>query len=33
MLDGKNRIGEFRNPALYEDDEKLKASIGMKEAG
>ncbi|KAF5450237.1 hypothetical protein F2P56_030604 [Juglans regia] len=33
MLDGKNRISEFRNPALYKDDEKLKASIGMKEAG
>ena len=32
MLDGKNRISEFRNPTLYKDDEKLKAS-GMKEAG
>ncbi|XP_040999393.1 pentatricopeptide repeat-containing protein At2g15690, mitochondrial-like [Juglans microcarpa x Juglans regia] len=33
MLDGKNRISEYRNPTLYKDDEKLKASIGMKEAG
>ncbi|KAF3435395.1 hypothetical protein FNV43_RR22484 [Rhamnella rubrinervis] len=31
MLDGKNRISEFKNPTLYKDDEKLKA--GMKEAG
>jgi hypothetical protein len=33
MLDGKNRIIEFRNPTLYKDDEKLKALSGMKEAG
>ncbi|KAM4098064.1 hypothetical protein ACJW30_07G048500 [Castanea mollissima] len=32
MLDGKNRISEFRNPTLYKDDEKLKAA-GMKEGG
>ncbi|XP_065870747.1 pentatricopeptide repeat-containing protein At2g15690, mitochondrial-like [Euphorbia lathyris] len=25
MLEGKNRIIEFRNPTLYKDDEKLKA--------
>uniref|UniRef100_A0A2P2JHN4 Pentatricopeptide repeat-containing protein At2g15690 n=1 Tax=Rhizophora mucronata TaxID=61149 RepID=A0A2P2JHN4_RHIMU len=25
MLEGKNRIVEFRNPTLYKDDEKLKA--------
>ncbi|KAJ9159594.1 hypothetical protein P3X46_025094 [Hevea brasiliensis] len=25
MLEGKNRIAEFRNPTLYKDDEKLKA--------
>ncbi|KAK8568163.1 hypothetical protein V6N13_106096 [Hibiscus sabdariffa] len=31
MLDGKNRIGEFRNPTLYKDDEKLKALKAMKE--
>lgn len=33
MLHGKNRIGEFKNPTLYKDDEKLKALSGMKEAG
>ncbi|KAJ0011430.1 hypothetical protein Pint_34420 [Pistacia integerrima] len=33
MLDGKNRILEFRNPTLYKDDEKLKALSQMKEAG
>ncbi|KAJ4716325.1 Pentatricopeptide repeat-containing protein [Melia azedarach] len=33
MLDGKNRITEFRNPTLYRDDEKLKALSQMKEAG
>ncbi|XP_019424142.1 PREDICTED: pentatricopeptide repeat-containing protein At2g15690-like isoform X1 [Lupinus angustifolius] len=33
MLDGKNRIIEFKNPTLYKDDEKLKALSGMKEAG
>ncbi|GLT87401.1 hypothetical protein SLE2022_054870 [Rubroshorea leprosula] len=33
MLDGKNRIIEFRNPTLYKDDEKLKALSQMKEAG
>lgn len=33
MLDGKNRIGEFKNPTLYKDDEKLKALSGMREAG
>ncbi|XP_044489441.1 pentatricopeptide repeat-containing protein At2g15690, mitochondrial-like [Mangifera indica] len=32
MLDGKNRILEFRNPTLYKDDEKLKALKQMKEA-
>lgn len=32
MLDGKNRISEFKNPTLYKDDEKLKALSGMKEA-
>ncbi|KAB2047399.1 hypothetical protein ES319_A13G042600v1 [Gossypium barbadense] len=32
MLDGKNRINEFRNPTLYKDDEKLKALKAMKEA-
>ncbi|MBA0698653.1 hypothetical protein Goari_000353, partial [Gossypium aridum] len=32
MLDGKNRISEFRNPTLYKDDEKLKALKAMKEA-
>ncbi|XVE66843.1 hypothetical protein DITRI_Ditri08aG0112300 [Diplodiscus trichospermus] len=31
MLDGKNRISEFRNPTLYKDDEKLKALKAMKE--
>ncbi|XVF67590.1 hypothetical protein PTKIN_Ptkin10aG0133300 [Pterospermum kingtungense] len=33
MLDGKNRISEFRNPTLYKDDEKLKALKAMKEGG
>lgn len=33
MLDGKNRIIEFRNPTLYKDDEKLKALQSMKEGG
>ncbi|KAK9287065.1 hypothetical protein L1049_015474 [Liquidambar formosana] len=33
MLDGKNRLVEFRNPTLYKDDEKLKSLSGMKEAG
>lgn len=33
MLDGKNRIIEYKNPTLYKDDEKLKALSGMKEAG
>ncbi|XP_044508695.1 pentatricopeptide repeat-containing protein At2g15690, mitochondrial-like [Mangifera indica] len=32
MLDGQNRILEFRNPTLYKDDEKLKALKQMKEA-
>ncbi|KAI4353139.1 hypothetical protein L6164_002110 [Bauhinia variegata] len=32
MLDGKNRIIEYKNPTLYKDDEKLKALSGMKEA-
>ncbi|XP_052194815.1 pentatricopeptide repeat-containing protein At2g15690, mitochondrial isoform X2 [Diospyros lotus] len=31
MLEGKNRIAEFRNPTLYRDDEKLKAA--KKEQG
>ncbi|KAA8545881.1 hypothetical protein F0562_020668 [Nyssa sinensis] len=31
MLEGKNRLSEFRNPTLYRDDEKLKAR--MKEQG
>ncbi|XWS62892.1 hypothetical protein CRYUN_Cryun06bG0049600 [Craigia yunnanensis] len=33
MLDGKNKISEFRNPTLYKDDEKLKALRAMKEGG
>ncbi|CAL0312118.1 unnamed protein product [Lupinus luteus] len=33
MLEGKNRIIEYKNPTLYKDDEKLKALSGMKEAG
>ncbi|KAJ7946044.1 Pentatricopeptide repeat-containing protein [Quillaja saponaria] len=33
MLDGKNRIIEFKNPSLYKDDEKLKALNEMKGAG
>lgn len=33
MLDGRNRIIEYKNPSLYKDDEKLKALIGMKDAG
>ncbi|XP_028794279.1 pentatricopeptide repeat-containing protein At2g15690, mitochondrial-like isoform X2 [Neltuma alba] len=33
MLDGKNRIIEYKNPTLYKDDEKLKALREMKEAG
>ena len=33
MLDGRNRIIEYKNPTLYKDDEKLKALSGMKEAG
>ncbi|KAK2639950.1 hypothetical protein Ddye_027745 [Dipteronia dyeriana] len=32
MLDGKNRIREFRNPTPYKDDEKLKALRQLKEA-
>ncbi|KAL5855548.1 hypothetical protein ACOSQ4_005350 [Xanthoceras sorbifolium] len=32
MLDGKNRILEFRSPYLYKDDEKLKAYLQRKEA-
>ncbi|XAR48888.1 hypothetical protein NMG60_11031864 [Bertholletia excelsa] len=31
MLEGKNRLGEVRNPTLYRDDEKLKAA--KKEQG
>ncbi|KAL6964002.1 hypothetical protein U1Q18_035008 [Sarracenia purpurea var. burkii] len=31
MLEGKNRLSEFRNPTLYRDDEKLKAA--KKEQG
>ncbi|CAL5385845.1 unnamed protein product [Camellia sinensis] len=31
MLEGKNRLGEFRNPTLYRDDEKLRAA--KKEQG
>lgn len=31
MLEGKNRLSEFRNPTLYKDDEKLRAA--MKEQG
>ena len=33
MLDGRNRIIEYKNPTLYKDDEKLKALSGMKETG
>ncbi|KAL2344830.1 hypothetical protein Fmac_006115 [Flemingia macrophylla] len=33
MLDGRNKIIEYKNPTLYKDDEKLKALSGMKEAG
>lgn len=33
MLDGKNRISEFRNPTFFKDDEKLKALSQMKDAG
>ncbi|XVE49186.1 hypothetical protein DITRI_Ditri01bG0062200 [Diplodiscus trichospermus] len=33
MLDGKNRISEFRNPTLYKDDEKLKTLKAMKGGG
>ncbi|KAM1152045.1 hypothetical protein EV1_034351 [Malus domestica] len=33
MLDGKNRISEFKNPTLYKDDEKLKALAAMKGGG
>ncbi|XP_014510172.1 pentatricopeptide repeat-containing protein At2g15690, mitochondrial [Vigna radiata var. radiata] len=33
MLDGRNRIIEYKNPTLYKDDEKLKALSGMKDAG
>lgn len=33
MLDGKNRIIEYKNPTLYKDDEKLKALSAMKDAG
>ncbi|XP_062091432.1 pentatricopeptide repeat-containing protein At2g15690, mitochondrial [Humulus lupulus] len=33
MLDGKNKIVEFKSPTLYKDDEKLKALSGMREAG
>ncbi|XP_061350986.1 pentatricopeptide repeat-containing protein At2g15690, mitochondrial [Gastrolobium bilobum] len=33
MLDGKNRIIEYKNLALYKDDEKLKALSAMKDAG
>lgn len=31
MLEGKNKLGQFRNPTLYKDDEKLRAA--MKEQG
>lgn len=33
MLDGKNRIIEYKNPTLYKDDEKLIAMNSMKDAG
>ncbi|GAU11543.1 hypothetical protein TSUD_345340 [Trifolium subterraneum] len=33
MLDGRNRIIEYKNPTLYKDDEKLKALSSMKDAG
>ncbi|XP_004505209.1 pentatricopeptide repeat-containing protein At2g15690, mitochondrial [Cicer arietinum] len=33
MLEGRNRMIEYKNPTLYKDDEKLKALSGMKEAG
>ncbi|XP_024165355.1 pentatricopeptide repeat-containing protein At2g15690, mitochondrial [Rosa chinensis] len=33
MLDGKNRITEFKNPTLYKDDEKLKALNSMRGGG
>ncbi|CAK7356631.1 unnamed protein product [Dovyalis caffra] len=33
MLEGKNRITEFRNPTLYKDDEKLKQLREMKTGG
>ncbi|CAL5213174.1 unnamed protein product [Lathyrus oleraceus] len=33
MLDGRNRIVEYKNPTLYKDDEKLKALSSMKDAG
>ncbi|KAL2347944.1 hypothetical protein Fmac_001944 [Flemingia macrophylla] len=33
MLDGRNKIIEYKNPTLYKDNEKLKALNGMKEAG
>ncbi|KAI3708022.1 hypothetical protein L2E82_37021 [Cichorium intybus] len=26
MLEGKNRVGEFRNPSLYKDEEKFRAA-------
>ncbi|KAI3702438.1 hypothetical protein L6452_28176 [Arctium lappa] len=26
MLEGKNRVGEFRNPTLYKDEEKIRAA-------
>jgi len=32
MLDGRNRITEYKNPILYKDDEKLKALNAMKKA-
>ncbi|PNY13803.1 hypothetical protein L195_g010469 [Trifolium pratense] len=33
MLDGRNRIIEYKNPTFYKDDEKLKALSSMKDAG
>ncbi|KAK7302716.1 hypothetical protein RJT34_13612 [Clitoria ternatea] len=33
MLDGRNKVIEYKNPTLYKDDEKLKALTGMKEMG
>nr|XP_034899949.1 pentatricopeptide repeat-containing protein At2g15690, mitochondrial isoform X3 [Populus alba] len=33
MLEGKNRVAEFRNPTFYKDDEKLKELREMKTGG